>query len=72
VSKKRNPAIQKAYEEGVRVGFKQGFEQGKYSATCYMASRFDGLGKVKGIGPKTMEIIVNHFGREYFESEGKK
>lgn len=67
----KNPVIQKArkegYQKGFEVGTKHGFEQGKYSACMYFAERFDGLEKVKGIGPKTMKIIVEHFGKEYFK-----
>lgn len=73
--KKVNPVIQKAREEGYNEGYHKGtlfgFDQGKYSACMFFADRFDGLEKVPGIGPKLMEKIVNHFGREYFE-EAKK
>ncbi|MEK4148944.1 hypothetical protein NST02_17935 [Robertmurraya sp. FSL W8-0741] len=68
---KKNPLLKKKFDEGYQAGFltgtKNGYEQGKYSATMYFASRFEGLQDVKGIGPKTMEIIVNHFGAEYFK-----
>jgi hypothetical protein len=67
----KNPVIQKAKQDGYSDGFmngsKVGFEQGKYSATMYFASRFDGLDQVPGIGPKIMEKVVNHFGKEYFQ-----
>lgn len=75
LAKKVNPVIQKAKETGYNEGFQKGtnfgFEQGKYSACMYFADRFDGLDKVPGIGPKLMEKIVNHFGREYFEEVKK-
>lgn len=67
----KNPVLKQKYKEGYQKGFergsKLGFEQGKYSACMYFAERFDGLENVSGIGPKTMEIIVNHFGAEYFK-----
>lgn len=70
----KNPVIQKAREEGYKVGFtagtKVGFDQGKYSACMFFADKFDGLEKVPGIGPKIMDKIMNHLGKEYFR-EGK-
>ena len=68
MAKKKNPVLQQKFEEGKREGFKHGFEQGKYSAIVYFASRFEGLDKVPGIGPKTVEKVVKHFGKEYFEA----
>ncbi len=69
--KKVNPVIQKVREESYQQGFlngqKLGFEHGKNTATMYFASRFDGLDQVPGIGEKTIEKIVRHFGAEYFE-----
>lgn len=66
----KNPVILKAkqegYEKGFTAGMKQGFEHGKYSACMHFADRFDGLEKVPGIGPKIMEKVVNHFGKELF------
>lgn len=71
MSKKKNPVIIKARQEGYNTGFKIGFEQGvesgRNNATYFLASRFDGLDKVPGIGPKMIEKIVKHFGKEYFE-----
>ncbi|MFC3883776.1 hypothetical protein ACFOU2_09790 [Bacillus songklensis] len=72
MSKKKNPVIEKARQEGFLAGQKVGFEHGKHTALYTFASKFEGLEKVKGIGPKTMELIVRHFGKEYFESEGKE
>jgi hypothetical protein len=73
--KRPNPVISKAREDGYTKGYQKGtqygFEQGKYSACMFFADKFDGLEKVPGIGPKLMEKIVNHFGREYFK-EAKK
>ena len=68
---KKNPVIVKARQEGYNHGFKVGFDQGVISgrntATYVIASKFDGLNKVPGIGPKMMEKIVQHFGKEYFQ-----
>lgn len=65
--KKRNPAIVKAEKEAYNLGFKVGFEQGSQNAVYILASRFEDLGKVPGIGPKLLEKIVHHFGKEYFQ-----
>lgn len=67
----KNPVLEKIRKEAYNEGFKNGLQQGQYSACYLFASKFDGLEKIKGIGPKTIEIIVNHFGREYFEEVGR-
>ncbi|MBO1515583.1 hypothetical protein [Metabacillus bambusae] len=68
---KKNPVIVKArqegYNDGFKIGFEQGVETGRINATYILASRFDGLNKVPGIGPKMLQKIVNHFGKEYFQ-----
>lgn len=68
---KKNPVIIKArqegYNDGFKVGFEQGVVQGRQNATYILASRFSGLSKVPGIGPKLLQKIVNHFGKEYFQ-----
>jgi hypothetical protein len=66
VARKVNPVIAKAREEGYKLGFKVGIEQGQNAACVFFAQRFEGLEKVKGIGPKRMQQIVEHFGKEYF------
>lgn len=68
---KKNPVLENARKESYNKGFTIGFEQGRDNACLLFASKFDGLEKVPGIGPKMMEKIVNHFGREYFK-EAKK
>lgn len=45
-----------------------GIELGKESAIYYFASRFDNLDKVKGIGPKTIKLVVEHCGEQYFKT----
>lgn len=71
MKKKPNPVIEKArksgYEEGFKKGTQLGFEQGKYSACMFIAQKMEGLEKVKGIGPKTIQLLKDHMGREYFE-----
>lgn len=70
--KKVNQVIGKARKEGYNEGFKIGLEHGKYAAAVFIAEKFEGLENMKGIGPKTMELIVNHFGREYFKAVSSK
>lgn len=65
--RKKNPVLEKKRQEGYEAGFKVGIEHGRHAACVFFAEQFEGLEKVKGIGPKTMETIVKHFGREYFQ-----
>lgn len=71
----KNPVIKKAqaegYKKGFMVGIDIGIKQGEMNACKFFASKFDGLDKVQGIGPKTLELVVNHFGKEYFEEDGE-
>lgn len=68
---KKNPVIIKArqegYNDGFKVGFEQGIVQGRQNATYILATKFEGLNKVPGIGPKLLDKIVKHFGKEYFQ-----
>ena len=70
MAKKPNPVLQKVREEAYNQGFTKGYEMAQDNAVITFASKFDGLEKVPGIGPKLMEKIVNHFGSEYFEKVG--
>jgi hypothetical protein len=63
----KNPVLEKVRQEAYNKGFKKGVEMGQDNACLIFASKFEGLQEVPGIGPKLMEKIVNHFGREYFE-----
>ncbi|MCM3598681.1 hypothetical protein M4D55_23260 [Metabacillus idriensis] len=69
--KKKNPVIEKARQDGYNQGFENGFKSGadigKDEACKILALKFDGLDKVPGIGPKMLQKIVTHFGREYFK-----
>lgn len=67
--KKRNPVIDKARKEGYELGFKVGSEHAKQYAVEAFAEKFEGLDKVPGIGPKVIEKVINHFGREYFKKK---
>lgn len=71
MSKKKNPVIDKArkegYDSGFTIGFQTGVEIGKEEACNILATKFDGLDKLPGIGPKMMKKIVTHFGKEYFK-----
>lgn len=69
--KKRNPVIDKAFEEGKKVGYQLGLAHGENigisKATNYIADRFRNIHEVPGIGPATLERIRKHFGEEYFQ-----
>lgn len=70
MAKKPNPVIQKAKEEAYNKGFANGFQMAQDNAVIAFSSKFEGLEKVPGIGPKIMAKIVNHFGRDYFTEVG--
>jgi hypothetical protein len=63
----KNPVIQKAKQEAYNQGFAKGQEYGLRIAEEFFASKFEGLDKVKGVGPRTLELFVNHFGAGYFK-----
>jgi hypothetical protein len=65
---KKNPVLEQKYREGYERGMENGIELGKESAIYYFASRFDNLDKVKGIGPKTIKLVVEHCGEQYFKT----
>jgi excinuclease UvrABC nuclease subunit len=70
----KNPIIQKARKEAYELGYKNGAEMGHkialQQAEEFFKSKFDGLDKVPGIGPKIFEKFMNHFGNEYFVKVG--
>jgi 5'-3' exonuclease len=49
----------------------KGEEIGINKATNFFKKRFDGIYDVPGIGEKTVEKLVKHFGKEYFEKVEK-
>lgn len=61
--RKKNPQLQKKYEEGRWAGIQQ--------ATSYFLTRFEELKEVPGIGPKTAEKVKQIMFQSY-EREMKK
>ncbi len=64
---KKNPVLQKKFDEGYEVGFKNGAEYGQRAAVDFFANKFEGLEKVPGIGKKTLSKLRKHLGEQYFE-----
>ncbi|PAD69914.1 hypothetical protein CHH83_05770 [Bacillus sp. 7586-K] len=68
---KKNHHIEKVKKEEYNNGYKQGYEHGKVAgikmSTRTIGAKFNGLDKVPGIGPKLIEKISTHFGKEYFQ-----
>lgn len=64
-TKKRNPHIEKVekefYNKGCLFGFEQGVEVSKLAAEILFTQKMESLKQVKGIGPKTYDILVKHF-----------
>ncbi|MGM7635662.1 hypothetical protein [Bacillus sp. Hm123] len=59
----KNPAFQKAFEEGFALGREHGINK----ATNFFKYKFSNLSNTPGIGPKTLEKIKSSLGKEYFE-----
>lgn len=72
VMKKRNPVIQKAYEQGRTEGFALGEDMGELKGiaktTSFFRVKFLELEKTPGIGPKTLDRIRKAIGEKYFEA----
>ncbi|WP_338788788.1 hypothetical protein [Metabacillus sp. FJAT-53654] len=70
MAKKRNPAIEKAekefYNKGCLFGFEQGVEVSRVASKMLFDQKLEELKGIKGIGPKTFEIIERHF-EKYLE-----
>ncbi len=68
---KKNHHIEKVRNEGYNNGYNAGYKHGKAAgmkmATLSIAAKFHGLDKVPGIGPKLIDKITTHFGKEYFQ-----
>jgi len=59
----RNPLLQKKYDEG----YKQGVIDGSKNTIDYFSKKLEQLEKQKGIGPKTMQRIIDALGADYFK-----
>jgi hypothetical protein len=68
----KNPVFERIRKEAYNQGFAAGFEYGKESAIRFFAERFERLLKTKRIGPKTIQRMIDVFGREYFEFQPTK
>lgn len=70
LGKKRNPAIVNAekefYNKGCTFGFEQGVEVSRVAAKMLHDKKLEELKNIKGIGPKTYELIEKHF-EDYLE-----
>ena len=63
----RNPLLQQKFDEGYALGLQHGIE----NATLFFEEKFEGLHEVDGIGEKTIEKFIKHFGEKYFEKVKK-
>jgi predicted transposase YdaD len=70
MSKRKNPVIEKAFEngkkEGYLLGLSHGEEKGIQKATNFFADKLEGLPKTPGIGPKTLKKLKRLIGEQYF------
>ena len=59
----RNPLLQQKFDEGYALGIEHGVQK----ATSFFIKKFEDLPNKKGIGPRTMEILKQELGHQYFE-----
>lgn len=66
----KNPVIQKAFEDGRRLGYQMGLDHGEErgirKTVDFIAVKFAALPELNGVGPKTLEKIKKAIGEEYF------
>lgn len=67
MAKKKNPILEKKYQEGYEKGFEVGVEVGISKAADFFAEKFEKLQDMHGIGPKTIEKFIRAFGEDYFQ-----
>lgn len=65
---KKNPLLQKKWNEGFQAGRKQGIAD----SVDYFSEKFVMLEDVPGIGKKTMEKIAAHFNEPYLNLKYKE
>jgi hypothetical protein len=70
--KKKNPLLQKKWWDGYNQGFGSGFEEARDTAVAHFATRLDRIGLLKGIGPKTMQKIIQEMERPLSPEENKQ
>jgi len=63
----KNPLLQQKFDEGYALGIQHGIQK----STSFFIEKFEGLENVKGVGPKTLAIIRNQLGNQYFEEVKK-
>lgn len=67
VNPPKNPLLERKFNEGYELGLKHGIDK----STSFFIDKFEGLEDRSGIGPKTMKIIRDQLGHEYFQEEDK-
>jgi hypothetical protein len=70
MSKRKNPVIEKAFEngkkEGYLLGLTHGEDKGIRKTVNFFVDKLEGLPEVPGIGPKTLKKIKRLIGEQYF------
>ncbi len=69
---KKNPILQKKFDEGYAKGFMKGAEYGRDQAINFFSDKFEGLENVPGIGDKTLKKIRHQLGDQYFTRRDEK
>ena len=70
--KKKNPLLEKKFNEGAALGYDQGFQDAKRKSAALFAVKLERLEDVKGIGQKTLEKIVASMQEPLTEGEKQK
>lgn len=72
VGKKKNPLLEKKYNEGAAYGYDQGFADAKRKSAALFAVKLERLEEIKGIGEQTMAKIVKSMQEDLTEGEQQK
>lgn len=67
MTKSKNPLLQRSYNEGFQVGYQAGIDQ----SSRYLLDRLKEFEQLEGVGPKTLDKLLQVFDSQYFEKKAQ-